>query len=124
MVQEERRRDYRFAVTLTGSLARGRVPIWVENVAYRGLLVTTSAPITPIVMGQLGQFRIVVPELGSVVLHGVPVRVDGAGETITLGVRLLGVEPRWEGYIRRIHAPAVRLIHPGVVANPDASEAP
>ena len=109
MIGEERRRDYRFAITLEGLLARGHVPIVVENVAYRGVLLMTGEPI---VIGQLSQFRVLLPDEGLVSLHGVPVRAgpDWLGGARTLGVRLIGVEPRWERFIRDLHTASGRVI--------------
>jgi hypothetical protein len=130
MGNEERRRDYRFAVTLEGTFARGRAPIRVANVGYRGMLIATNAPV---VVGQLAQIVVTVPSVGSVVLHGVPVRLGGdcdlegdearggaaarasdgrlsARGEILLGVKLIGAEPRWETYVRGLHVPPLRKI--------------
>jgi hypothetical protein len=108
MSYEERRRDFRFAVTLNGSFAQGRASIVVENVGYRGLLLVAS---TPLAIGQLRQFGIVVPDEGRIALHGVPVRAVGSNEEsgpCVLGVRLIGIEPRWERFVRSLHAASGR----------------
>ncbi len=111
MLDDERRRDYRFAIALNGSFSRGRIPVLVENVAYRGLLLTAGAS-TPLVVGQLNQFGIFLPEEGKIALHGVPVRVgppDADGARI-LAVRLIGMEPRWERFVRALHAKSGRVL--------------
>ena len=102
----ERRRDYRFAITLKGAFCTRYIPILVENVAYRGVLLVVSATSSPITIGQLGQFGIVVPDEGKLSLHGVPVRLGppALGGGRLLGVRLIGIEPRWERFVRSLHA--------------------
>jgi hypothetical protein len=109
MLYEERRRDCRFAVTLLGTLARGRVPIRIQNAAYRGVLVWTRAPI---VVGQLGQFGVYIPDEGPVLLHGVPVRAESRDDVNghTLGVKLIGIEPRWEAFIRSLQRASASVI--------------
>jgi hypothetical protein len=112
MLYEERRRDFRFAVTLNGSFAQGRASIVVENVGYRGLLLVAS---TPLALGELRQFGIVIPDEGRVALHGVPVRMgmvasNAESGACVLGVRLIGIEPRWERFVRSLHAASGRAL--------------
>jgi hypothetical protein len=111
MLDDERRRDYRFAITLNGSFSRGRIPVLVENVAYRGLLLSAGAS-TPLVVGQLNQFGILLPGEGNIALQGVPVRVGApdADGTRILAVRLIGIEPRWERFVRALHAKSGRVL--------------
>jgi hypothetical protein len=107
MEYQERRRDFRFVVCLKGMLVRGSVPLLIENAAYRGVLIRTRAPL---VVGQLGKIGVAIPDDGDVVLHGVPVRMgaEGPGGLRALGLRLIGLEQRWEEFIRGLHTASGR----------------
>lgn len=105
----ERRRDHRFVVCLKGALVQGRIPLLIENAAYRGVLVRTRASIA---LGQLGQLGVALPDEGPVVLHGVPVRVGPPepGGIRALGFRLIGLEQKWEDFVRGLHCASGRVI--------------
>ena len=113
----ERRRDHRFVVCLKGALVQGRIPLLIENAAYRGVLVRTRASL---VVGQLGQFGVALPDDGPVVLHAVPVRVGPPepGGIRALGLRLIGLESRWEEFIRNLHSASGRVLKAAVLIAP------
>jgi hypothetical protein len=114
----ERRRDLRHRLELPAQFSvRGYG--WTKDVSFRGLLLLTSTQMT---VGQLCRIRLALPDEDPIFLHAVPIRVgtDAYTNSSAVGVRVLGADQRWEGFISVLQAASSRRVR--VAAPVDSSE--
>jgi hypothetical protein len=97
----ERRRDRRYPVLFTGIMRQSAIMALTENVSYHGMLLSVDAPV---VLGQLYCLEVMATRDSLVRLYMVPVRRVIEAQRWSVGVRLLGSDPRWERIVAELQA--------------------